>query len=290
MTTTDEHLEQSIGEIDHQIAALTEQVDMLRSLVESKFVTREEVQSTLLDNLTRQATERFDKMDSDGEKRHAEFVRHYETRLESLATKEEVAGIVLASAENAQRLTKLEASSDTSITALKERLDKVEDKQLKLDASIQDIRGDTEKTAASAEKMSRMFGEFVERDDKHKKETEREIDLLKIDKAHTANDVIELQQQVNKHHRTINDQRAWIIETLNPMELVIMGDDKSGTVGITTQLGELKSQNGKLEARQLTLENGLSTFTKFINHPLGRGIILVLMAGNFISFITQIAT
>lgn len=288
MPTTDEHLEQISEGIDHQIIALTEQVDALRSLL-GQYVSRDELENKLLSSVTNQLTTRLDEIDSAGETRHAEFVRHYEQRLESLATKTELEGVVTASAENANRLTILETSSSTSIATLKERLDKVEDKQLTLDASIRDIRGDTEKVATNAAGMRTTFDEFVKRDERRQKDTDREIDALKIAEAHTVNDIMELQQTVNKHHRNINDQRTWVIETLNPIELVIMGDKESGTAGIVTQLGELKTQNFKLESRQLTLENGLSAFVKFINHPLGRGIILVLMAGNFISFLTDIA-
>lgn len=288
MPTTDEHLEQTTVAMDNQVHLLTEQVDALRSML-GQYVTRDELQLTLLDSITKQLTTRLDSIDTAGEQRHAEFVRHYEQRLEALATKTELSGVITASAENTNRLTVLETSSSTSIATLKERLDKVEDKQLSLDASIRDIRGDTEKIATNAAGMRQTFDEFVKRDDKQQRETEREIDALKIAEAHAVNDIMELQQTVNKHHRTINDQRTWINETLTPIELVIMGDNKSGTAGIVKQLGELKTQNAELETRQLTLENALSAFTKFINHPLGRGIILVLMAGNFISFLTDIA-
>lgn len=289
MPATDEsRLEQTTVEMDNQVHLLTEQVDALRSMLE-RYVTRDELQTTLLDSITRQLTTRLDGIDTAGEQRHAEFVRHYEQRLEALATKTELSGVITASAENTNRLTVLETSSSTSLATLKERLDKVEDKQLTLDASIKNIRGDTEKIATNAAGMRTTFDEFVKRDERRQKDTDREIDALKIAEAHTVNDIMELQQTVNKHHRNINDQRTWVIETLNPIELVIMGDKESGTAGIVTQLGELKTQNFKLESRQLTLENGLSAFVKFINHPLGRGIILVLMAGNFISFLTDIA-
>lgn len=281
-----ERLENITEGMDIQIAALTQQVNVLRSMLDSKFVTREEVQSTLLDNLTKQATERFDKMDADGEKRHAEFVKHYEQRLENLATKDEVAGVTATSAENAQRLTVLEATSENTIKSLKERLDKVEDKQLTLDASIKDIRGDTEKIAANTKQTSETVVDFLERDKKRQEKVDQSI----RDVESAVRTAVDLAENVDSlaatNYRALNFAIVGNKETKTPGLVDQMAEFISTT---RMQVNELRDEQKKVKTHQDKIDADTWWLTSIGRHPYRAAstvatvivLVLITIAGIF---------
>ncbi len=214
------------------------------------------------------------------------FISEVKLRLDGFAPATAVETLRASFEDNRRHFDSVTGGHGEALASLKERVATLETSTNK---SIDSIRNDTKSIKDNAQLMQNTLAEAIERDEKHRTETNRDIDGLKIDRAHTSNDIRELQQQVNKHHTTINDQKTWIIETLNPMELVIMGDKETGTAGITAQLSDLKAQQNGLSLRQQAIENGLSAFTTFINNPVGKALIIAFMVGNIVSVLAQIA-
>lgn len=245
MPTTDEHMEQISGEIDLQVAALTEQVDALRSLL-GEFVTRKELQTTLLDSITGQLTTRLDEIDSAGEQRHNEFVRHYEQRLETLATKEEVSGIIAASAENAQRLTKLEATSETRLSALEKRADHTEEIQRKQTENIQAMSQNTSSIKDAVQAIERTYLESMERDKKRQADVDRELTSLKDAQAQDTKDIGAIRGQVSSLDSDVNGLRGDLGATVRPMHDTVY-ELKPQVANLTTRMVSAEKTLGYVE-------------------------------------------
>lgn len=275
MSTTDEtHLTELTGQIDHQIIALTEQVEAMRSLL-GQYVTREELQTKLLDSITNQLTTRLDGIDSAGEKRHSEFVQHYEQRLETLATKEEVSGMIAASAENAGRLTRLEATSETRLLALEKRVDQTEGIQKKQAENIQSMSRNTTSIKDSVEQMQRTYTQAMELDKKRQQDVDRDMTSLKDADAQHVKDTGAMRLQVSGLDSGVNALRGDVAEAQQAQAVVT----------------ELKTKQDDQDARLLNtektvirLDTSFGAFLWFFNNPGGRKVGGVLVG---LFFLTQ---
>jgi len=256
----------------------------LRSELAADFVTRAEFEERMLKSITDTLNTRLDKIEEDQEGRFEAFVKRYEQRFETVATKDELTGVQKSGAENTASISRLEAKFDAQLAAHDKRLNKVEDIQTQQAANIEQMTGNiatmtqnTESIRQSVQTMNNTVLEEIERDRKRQTEIDRQHEQLKeADKdadrrLHTLSAVQDadrerlqgVQDEVNTLYADITDQRGRIVEALAPMQLVINGDRDKDIPG--------------MHERMAQLERGLSVAIFFLANPIGRILLAALV-------------
>lgn len=258
-------------------AVFVQAMPKIESALAEKFVTRDEIQHTLLDSLTNQVSERFDELDKVGESRHAEFVKHYEQRLETMATREEVAGIIAASSENAQRLTVLEATAETRLTRLEKRADQTEEIQRKQTESIQSMTQNTASIKDAVQAMERTYLQAMELDRKRQQDVDREITSLKDAQAQDTKDISAIRGQVSGLDSGVNALRG---------DVAVVHQAQAMVAEVKSKQDNHDERLAKAEQTVIKLDTSIGSFLWFFNNPDGRRVGGVLLG---IFFFTQIA-
>lgn len=276
MAATEKNLQETTVEMDNQVHLLAEQVNTMRSLL-AQFVTRDELQNTLVSSITNQLTTRLNEMDTAHETRHGELARNIEQRFESVATKEEVAGVITASAENSQRLTILEATAETRLAALEKRADQSEEIQKKQTESIQSMSRDTASIKDSVEAMQRTYSQAMELDKKRQQDVDRDLTSLKDADAQHVKDTGAIRLQVSGLDSGVNALRGDVAEAQQTRAVV---------TSIKTKQDDQDTRLDKAENTLTKLDTSFSSILWFFNNPDGRKVGGVLLG---IFFFTQLA-
>lgn len=262
MAATEKHLRETTVEMDNQVHLLTEQVNRMNSLL-AQFVTRDELQTTLLDSITSQLTTRLNEIDTAGENRHAEFVKHYEQRLDAMATREDVNGVIAASAENSQRLTILEATAETRLAALEKRADQSEEIQKKQTESIQSMSRDTASIKESVEAMQRTYNQAMELDKKRQHDVDREITGLKDAQAQDTKDINAIRGQVSSLDSGVNTLRG---------DVAVVHQAQAMVAEVKSKQDNHDERLAKAEQTVIKLDTSIGSFLWFFNNPDGRRV------------------
>lgn len=203
-----EEREQYIREITQ--AVITRIIPEVKSSLSADYPNRIEVQETLVTALTGILNQRFDELDTESEARHNAFVQQIEARFAMTATKEELAGVVKSGAENTERLTKLEASTEARLKLLEDENKALKTSDKHRAAEVARIEASAEKTAQNAQKTSEAVIELASLFKAQKVETDRELnavkDAQKIDELAlrtVQEDVLSTRSEVNDMKTTL---------------------------------------------------------------------------------------
>lgn len=197
-------------------AVMIQVVPHVRSELGAEYVTRDELQTKLVDSFTGVINHRFDEIDSAGEQRHGELVRQTELRFALTATREELKGVVASSAENTVRIDALRTTTEDgyrhfesitgghgeAIDVLKTHVKELEGNTGK---SIGAIRADTKSIKENAQKTSGAVIELIEETKKRQKEIDRELENIKDAQDADAKNLRDSREQTAKDIDALQD-------------------------------------------------------------------------------------
>lgn len=204
--------------------------------------------------------------------------RRFDDIQKNFATKDELQAVSILAIGANDKLTTLEATTQLQIDTLKERVGKVEDTQKEQFKTIQDIRLDTEKIGKSADKMSTAFIEQLERDEKHRKETEREIDLLKVAQAQDVKELREIREDIAGIDSDVTGLRGDIATQVNTtrQNVTTMKDKVDGIDARQTRTEIVVNEI------QVSLQSALWLVNTRVGNAIVLAIIALLVGSNFV--------
>lgn len=234
----------------------------------AQYVTRTEVQTTLVDGITDVVNRRFDELDKAGEERHALLVEQTEARFALTATKEELSGVQLAGAENSASITAIKASQETWQAAMEARVVRLESGQRKQAANIEKISQNTTGIKDAVEAMQHTFTETLERDTKRQAEVDRELALVKEAQTKTAEAQVKDSKAISDLESAVRGavDLAENVDSLaarnyQALNFAITGNKETKTPGLVDQMATLNNAQRLLNEKQDTLYRGLNWLT-----------------------------
>lgn len=273
----------------------------------AQYVTRTEVQTTLVDGITDVVNRRFDELDKAGEERHALLVEQTEARFALTATKEELSGVQLAGAENSASITAIKASQETWQAAIEARVARLESNQRQQATNIKVMSQNTASMKEAVEAMQHTFTDTLERDAKRQTEVDRELALSKEVQA-------KLTETQTKDGKALRDMESAVrgavdlaenVDSLaarnyQALNFAIAGNKDTKTPGLVdqvdnlvretrTQIAEMREEQKRVKTRQDKIDEDTWWLTTIGRHPYRAAstvatvvvLVLITIAGIF---------
>lgn len=192
-----------------------ERTDLIREIVVAVVAqvlpeVRQGIGTDYLTEITGIVNKRFDELDTAAETRHSEFVRQTEARFALTATKEELSGVVKSGAENTERISKLEASTDARLKLLEEEGQRLKANDQRRGQEIGEIKASADKTADNAQKTSEAVIELVGQFKTWRTDTDREIGGIKDAQRLDQKTLRETREDVLSNRGELNDMKVTI--------------------------------------------------------------------------------
>lgn len=220
---------------------------------------RQELTTGYLDQITTIVNRRFDELDSATEARHSEFVKQTEERFASTATKEELAGVTKAGAENTGRIDRLEASTDARLKLLEDGIKALNESDKQHKQEIKDIKLSATKTADNAQKTSEAVMGLIDKFEQWKAESTRELNAVKDAQKADEKALRNTQEDVLSNRAELNDIKTTVAtETDKARSQIGVMRDK-----VDVMLNVQHAHDEKFEAmdmRQQTVENKVEKY------------------------------
>jgi hypothetical protein len=273
--TTETTLVEQQGTLIERIDALTAQVNALTTMLDTKFITREELQKTLLDKLTEQASARFDRMDSEGERRHTEFVKHYEERLETLASKSEVEEIkaqlpALAPVEKLDilrtDLSDKHRHYDSLLGGHGEALDELKTRLSKMENTIET---GVAAVARNSSTMNRTVARWLKENKDKEDKNDLEFKSLNVAK-------IEFEKQIRQNREETMGLLGSVDGLRGDIATKVTTTDLKVTV-IKTEMENVKAQQSALTKDLTEIQVSLQSALWLVNTWAGRSVLVTIL-------------
>ena len=290
-TTTYDTLNEERKDLIREIvsAVLAQAVPKLRSELSGDYVSRDEIQESWIGTITDTLNTRLDKIEEDGERRHGEFVKKYESRFELTATKEELSGVTKAGAENTERIGKLEASTEARLKLLEEDNKALKANDLQRAHEVTEIKASASKTADNAEKTSeaviKLIGEFKAQ----KENVDREIAALKDSQKSDVKEIRDVKEDVFNNRTELNEIKSTVAtEQTNARTNIQQIKDKID--GFSVSYRALDTKLTGYDTRLLTAEsvmdkiNSIASSVRWLFKDRWGNVLLAAMISSICGF------
>lgn len=288
--------EESAQTILSMVAPALEELKKAREALEAaaaQYVTRTEVQTTLVDGITEVVNRRFDELSQADEARHDLLVKQTEARFALTATKEELAGAVNAGAENSASITAIKASQATWQMAMEARVVRLESGQRKQAENIQKISQNTTIMKDAVEAIQHTFSETLERDKKRQTEVDTELAQVKEEQTQVKETLVkdgkairDVESAVRSAVDLAEDVDRLVSKNYQTLNFAILGNKETKTPGLVgqvadliretrTHIDELREEQKKVKTRQDKIDEDTWWLASIGRHPWRTVSVLV---------------
>jgi chromosome segregation ATPase len=148
----------------------------------------------------------FDALTKTQQEWRDEFVKANEERIASLATKDELTGVIKSGAENTERLAKTEAR----LTRLEADFKTLMETDKKRSAEISEIKSSASITATNAQKTSEAVVDLIGQFKSWRADTDREVNAMKDAQKADQKAIREAQEDILNTRSIVNDAQLTV--------------------------------------------------------------------------------